>query len=148
MTQTPQDQYFSAKDISDKVVIEIDRVVAQQVKKITPKEYNVERMIDMRIAEMVRSHAIKVTQQYRADVLEKKMEDLVDAEVSRQLSERRIAEYIDRAIHTKVADAIGGIEQSILDRVMRAKFVDPKTRYIKEFHEIMSNAITEAYRKD
>lgn len=143
-----QDQYFSAKDIHAKVVIEIDRVVAQQVKKITPKEYNLERMIDTNIAEMVRSHACRVTQRYREDVLEKKMNDLVDAEISRRLNEKNVSEYIDQAIHTKVTEAIGALEKSIFERVMRAKFMQPKTRYLKEFHELLADAITEAYRKD
>ena len=148
MAKTSDDQFFSAKDIHDKVVKEIDRVVAQHVKKITPKEYDVERIIDNNIAEFVRSHACAVTRNYRLDVLEKKIEALFDDEISSQLSDKRIAEYIDQAIHARVANAIEALEQSIFERVMRAKFVQPKTRYIREFHELLADAITEAYRKD
>lgn len=132
-----------SQTISKMVEDEIKKTVRAQVKRFTPSQYEIKKVIDDMVFDQVHILLSDEVKKYKENVLKPKIVD----DIQKMIDETNVLEESCLAVPDIVADRIKGFEEAVFQRVMKSKFKDPNECIIYEFHEIMAKYLTRVYEQ-
>lgn len=129
--------------ISEMVRGEIEKTVRAQVRRHTPKQYEIKEMLKDIIHEEIGSMLFDEVEKFKADVLgpkvSKDMQEIIDRE--------DILKKATISVPHIVADKMKGFEDAVFEKIMNSRFKDPEKPIAYEFHQLMAKYITRVYEK-
>jgi len=129
--------------ITEMVREEIAKTVRAQVRKLTPKQYELKEMMEDIIQGEVYGLLRDEVKKFKEDVLKPK----VTSDVQEMIDRTDVLKKSCDAVPAIVVKKMEEFEMAVFERVMKAKFRDPEKPIAYEFHDLMAKYITRAYEK-
>lgn len=132
-----------SETISKMVEDEIKKTVKAQVKKCTPKQYEIREWLEDIIHQEIASMLYDEVERFKADVLKPKVND----DIQRMIDSTDVLQEATLNVPHIVSEKMKGFEEAVFQKVMNSRFKDPEKPIAYEFHQLMAKYITRAYEK-
>lgn len=129
--------------ISKMVHDEIAKAVRSQIKKLTPKQYEIKEMMEDIVLCQIHSLLNEEVERFKKEVLGPK----ITGDVQKIIEDTNILEQACRSVPVTISQKMKQFETEVFERVMNSKFKDPEKPVAYEFHQLMAKYITMAYEK-